>query len=551
MMPIFFHIESHLWIAYLFFINGALLHYLFRSFSTNYLELTSTLEAQFLASFFISISLNGLLLLGLDLLNLEFRLMLFVLPVICIAILTCVVRTTPKYEFKTILSFECDYKRLALYLSVFIMLFYNGGLIEQISDAWWHMSLANKIGTASSFDLETGHLNGRYSRYYPPLWHGNLALANILSGISIPVFWNSFTAWGAVIKVMSFYLFALSLSGQKSIATLGALLFVLLPGVGDSFLRVSAWPSHIAYTAWFSLFFISFSLLNQIKNSISGFLDASKALYEQRAIILTALTLLILINFAHQAELLWFAMAFLFYFIGISAQRVFKKSDTVEAEQSIWLINLLGKLLLVGALILSVWFVYQDWKKVLINPDGFLVYFIPILTLLVFCYLQFQTIKKPSTYFTSTAKGAVLLVAIVLLLSIDLRHLLSLFNSELAYPKERFHELPLHALGWFGEELKIPGWHLQLRFGLLYSGILSIPLALFLAFYRPSRLTLFLASTSSFALLFCASPYLYHWLQELMNYHSPWRISLMIFHPITLSVAIVFCWQYLMNNKTS
>ena len=202
MMPIFFHVESHLVIAYLFFFNGLLVNWLLRSCSIGYAELTKPLEAQVLAAFFVSVLINGAMLYGLDLLSFSFTNMRFILPFLSIGLILLSIWRLSSLAWRQPLRFEFGLTRLGIYAFVFIILFYNGGLIELLADSWWHMSLASKIASHSTLAIDFGHLNGFSQRYYPPLWHGNLALAHIVSGESIAVLWNSFTAWGGVLKVM-------------------------------------------------------------------------------------------------------------------------------------------------------------------------------------------------------------------------------------------------------------------------------------------------------------------------------------------------------------
>lgn len=539
-MPIFFNLESHLWIAYLFLFNGLLVHWCLHRVSDSYAELTDSLEAQVLAAFFFSIGLNGLLLLVLDLMGIEFILMKIILPLFSASLILLFVWKNPIVKIRQTIACDWNYWRLSLYAVIFIVLFYNGGLIEQTSDAWWHMSMANKIAIASSFFLETGHLNGVYARYYPPLWHGNLALATTLSTEPLPVLWNSFTAWGAVLKVMGFYLMAYSLTKNKLVAVLSALLFVLLPGMGDSYLRVSAWPSHIAYTAWFFLFFVSFSIFDALRPQIVGWLDGLKSLWSQKARVLFAILLMGVITFSHQVELLFFVFAMLFYFIGITVYRTLRRDSLNQIESADWVINIIGASLIISALFACLWFVYQAWYPLSNSIDLIIAYLLPPLLLLTFLVLQ-----KAQWLSKRCGLGLLMVSALVLLLSIDARHVYSLFDPESAYPQAVYHELPLTTLGWFGSELKIPGWHLQLRFGLLYSGVAGLLIAIFMAFQQPSRATIFLAATGIGAFLFCSSPYLHHWLREVLNYHSPWRIAVLIFHPMVIALALKQCWQRL------
>ena len=538
-MFIFSNIESHLWIAYLFFANGYLAQLLFRRYSQQFSNFTESFEAQALAAFFLSIGLNGLLLYLLDIAALPFSIMFVVLGVLTVILfLGCCL------NFKH-LQWRCDigYLRPALYLCIFLMLFYNGGLIEQISDAWWHMSLANKISIASSYTIEPGHLTGAYERYYPPLWHANLALAKIVSGISIPIFWNSFTAWGAVVKVMAFYLFAYSLSADKRIAVLSACLFILIPSIGNSYLRVSAWPSHVSYTAWFALFYMSAILLSQFNflNQLTlkqNLIQLGHSLWKAKVNLLCIAVLLVLILFTHKAEILWFAVAWLAYLVACSVYRAFDSSLDYLAYRDNFLNYFTYRLALIALMIFSLWFFYQ--RGAIVLTDKNLAYLLPF-----FCFLGLlltELLGQKVGVLRLIARLSFIGLVAVLLITINYTHLLSLFVRELALPSSGIR--PAEAVALLGGKLSLPSWHHQLGGGLLYSGILSIPISWALAFYKPSRLTLFIAATGTTVILFCISPYLFQWLNDVLAYHSTWRIALIVFHPIVLAATLVFMFDY-------
>jgi hypothetical protein len=137
-----------------------------------------------------------------------------------------------------------------------------------------------------------------------------------------------------------------------------------------------------------------------------------------------------------------------------------------------------------------------------------------------------------------------LVLLILVLGSVNYTHLYSLFVPELALQAGQYYESSAVGIGFFGGELKVPSWHLQLRRGLLYSGVLSIIVAVTLLIVKPNRLSILTAGTGCVAILFCTSPYLYHWLQGVLNYHSPWRISLMIFHPIVWAYVLVMLNEF-------
>ena len=542
-MPIYFHLASHLWIAWLFVVNGLMLTWLLRYRFESFRTLTESLESQILSAFFISVSLNGVILLILDWTSLEFSLARWFLFIIGAALLFTIVLFFNRLRQVEAFTFEASFARLMLYTFVFIVLFYNGAMIEVISDAWWHMSLANKISLESTYSPSLGHLVGLPTRYYPPLWHGNLALANHLSGISIPVFWNSLTAWVAVLKVMAFYLFAFGLSKHRQIALVAAVLFVLLPGLGISYLRVSAWPSHIAYTTWFVMFYVATLVLDDlpdknesIKQDVRSFLSVAGS----KLLILIVLGVLVL--FIHKAEILWFAIAWLGYLIAASLSRLLSTKNEYIVERDHYFLTSLYRGVLLFVFGCSLWFAKSQSYPVGPLSDQLLSYLLPSTFALVLFFLDIRTQYKLFSY------GLFFVFLVLVLGAVNYTHLYSLFVPELALPKGQFIESSAVAIGYFGGELKVPGWHLQLRSGLLISGALSVPVALFALILKPTKLTIFLAGASCIASLLCLSPYLYHWLQDILFYSSPWRIALVIFHPIVWAFVLVELNQ---RRKTS
>jgi len=538
MMPIYFNIESHLWIAYLFFINGYLAQLLCRRYSDSFVELTESLEAQVLAAFFLSIGMNGVFLYALDLAALPFSNMFGILGLLTVLLFFGCCANYKRLNYQ----FEISGIRLVLYLLIFIVLFYNGGLIEQISDAWWHMSLANKIGLANSYTVEPGHLTGAGERYYPPLWHANLALVNSLSSISIPVFWNSFTAWGAVIKVMAFYLFAYALSGDTRIGLLSACLFVLIPGVGNSYLRVSAWPSHIAYTAWFSTFYIAVILSKEFHSLsaatfMQNLMQSLRVFWLARTQVVCIAILIGLMLFTHQVELLWFALTWFVYMVGCSISRTFDSHNQYLGYRDNFLIRGVYQLALLSLMVFSLWFFYKRGSIVLTDKN--LAYLLPF-----FCVLSMmisECLSRSKVVWRLIARLSFIAMMAVLLITFDYTHLLSLFIPELVLPSSGIR--PAESIALLGGKLALPSWRHQLGEGLLYSGILSIVISWALVFYKSSRLTIFVASSATTVLLFCLSPYLYQWLSDVLRYHSTWRIALILFHPIILAAVFILLFD--------
>ena len=546
MMPIFFNIESHLWIFALFIFNGLLATSLLRIYSGSFEVLTRSFESQVLSSFFISLTINSSILLVLSYMSLPFSKAYMPLVLICIALSLGLALSLRKgASVKTLFDVDFGFLRLGLYALTFILLFYNGAYIEQISDAWWHISLANKIGLESTFSPSVGHLTGLPTRYYPPLWHGNLALSSLLSGIDISIFWNSLTAWVAVFKVMAIYLIAQSFTKQRSIGLIAAALFVLLPGVGTSYLRVSAWPSHIAYTAWFALFYLTSNLLDSLpKDDADLFTSIKSVIKESKAALLGFPVLAVLIFYTHQAEVLWFAVACFAYCAAGSLSRNISSLNEFIVDRDNILIRLVYRFLLLALLAYASYFAFtQDYPSWGFS-DHVLSNSVPILVLFILAVLEFSNMHLLLN------RIQVIAILVIVLAAVNYQQFVSLFFSDLSLPKGQIYTASTVGIGYFGGELRLPSWNLQLRSGLLYSGVLGVLASVFLVAIRPTRASFLVAGTSCLAFVFFVSPYFYHWLQSILNnYHSPWRISIIIFHPIIWAMVLSSLWVNVRASK--
>ena len=123
MTPIFYHLESHLWISYLFFINGFILSCYFSCISSVFKELVSLFEAKVLVSFFISISFNGCLLLLLNMIGRDFSNMLWILPCSTLLFVSLLIVHWSKALIFIKQSFEFSFLRVCFYTLVFLILF--------------------------------------------------------------------------------------------------------------------------------------------------------------------------------------------------------------------------------------------------------------------------------------------------------------------------------------------------------------------------------------------------------------------------------------------
>ncbi len=549
-------IESHLWIFYLLFFNGFLLSQILSCYIDEYRKITEKFEAKILAGFFISVVLNGLLLWLFFHLNISISFFSIFFPICSIFLfLGTMLGIWQKRPFNLSLSLWANL-RFGVYAFVFFILCYNGGLIEQIADSWYHLSLANKIGEFRSLSI-SNHLNGVAEYSYPTLWHGNLALLNRFSEHSLPLLWNSVTPWIGSFKVMAFYLFAFGLSKSERIAFLSIVLFVLLPGMGDSYLRVSAWPSHVSYTAWFALFYVTFLFFDKLQSSVSCWGNGLNSAFaigsniKQHSVYLSILLFLIIfIFFAHRAEIVWYACGLFFYAVMIFCFSIFK-NNTMRLEEPAWpLLRLYMSFVFLLIVVISILKLMPILHLQNANPEIFLLVALMLLISSAFLCIELLNLRRLSDSSGIVIKSLLLLLFLLVLLTVDLKQLFSLFQPHLGYPIPRSNDAAVLTTGWLDGVLKLPSWHMQLRSGLLYSSVLAIILSFALVIIRPNRLTLFLSGNAVIPFLILLSPYLYQWLTDALNYHSAWRVSLLIFHPIILACSIFYFWDLAAGKKT-
>ena len=526
MMPIFFNFASHVWLLYFLFFNGLLCTYLICQRSAGFRKLIIRLEDKVLAAFCFSVGVNGFL--GLIFVLLELRFSFFVA---CFGIVSTslVVGTIFMRDGLTdFFRLSWDW-RVLVYLFVGVVAFYNGALIEQISDAWWHMSKANAIATNELIWGQV-HLNGVTNRWYPPLWHTNLAIVHRLSGQSLPVLWNSATLWLSVTKVMAYYSLAFALTRAKSVAFLAIILFLLLPGMGVSYLRVSAWPSHVAYLMMFFALGLCFRILDAAPGNIKGLRSELTHLFKEQYILIAFLLfVLTLMFFTHQLEVLWFAVAVSLYSLAASCWAQCTRSLRRERLGS--LTRLFAIIFLIAVSGMSFRLLTVDMSMASDNIDRAIAHMYFVIVPLVLLATAYITKAKYKLLCYAAC-------AVPLVISIDLQHCLALFNPQFSLPKPAYHEMPLLTRGWFGGDLRLPDWDLQLRGALLWSGIVALPLIVFQQIQTPTRENLFLAVTGAAALGICVSPYVYQWLSDVTGYHSPWRIVTLLFTPLIFSLTI-------------
>lgn len=553
---------THLWVAYGLLVNGALVQCFLAKFSNEYDNLTRSVEAKIIASFLLSVAINGGALWLCFLLEVEQSLLKWILPCLSFAMLLYGLRYCSLPKPRSILhgvGNGVGNIRWIIYLFVFTILVLNGGLIEQVSDAWYHLSNANKIMLEGSTDVGNS-LTGAQARHYPSLWHSNLIVFHHLSGSSFPLLWHCLTAWVGSFKIMAFFLMAYILSGSTTIGTLGCLLFVMLPGLGDTYLRVSAWPSHVAYCGWFALYYVFFSLLRRVQREdalrsegsnsvVSSSLHILVIFRQRKGYGVTILSLFAIIFFLHMAELVWFVASI--YFLSIVVAVLSALIPAVKNQMG-YSLPLLRPVALLGTVFIcarTFWLYIPQITTSGIGSDSALILLIALLLLLAAVVAELHHMQMGKWIGNHILLSVVILLFLVITGTLDFQHLVSLFDSAKGYPRPQIIEAPVAVSGLFGATLHLPNWQMQLRAGLLYSGVVSVVISLLLPILVCNITTLFLAATTAVVSIFILSPYLYQWLMDFLQYGASWRIALLLFHQLILAYFIIEACRYVFRKR--
>jgi hypothetical protein len=255
---------------------------------------------------------------------------------------------------------------------------------------------------------------------------------------------------------------------------------------------------------------------------------------KQRSSVLAVVVLVLLIASIHIVELVWLFAGMVVYFMAASLHQAISGVAFIEAQGGV--LRLLNRLALLAIMVLSILLLYNKRYLIEVNPDRQLAYGLPLVLIVLFFVAEFSKRRV-------IAFAAFLTLVLLIAMSVNYTHLVSLLIPDMALPRGQFHESGSLAIGLLGSELYVPSWHLQLRSALLYSGLIAIPVSLIFMLIKPSRLSLFISSNALLAFAFCVSPYLYQWLTDLMHYHSSWRISLLIFTPLIFSSVLTVAWK--------
>lgn len=541
-------LSTHLAILYVLFIPGILLVLVFMRYIDEAKIIVNGYDLLIVLAFLCSVALNGAIGLLLSLFSITFYKYFFIMGFIDLALICALLyRRSEIVKIKIISGIEL--KILYVFSAVFfIIMSYNGGLIDILADSWWHMAYANKIAESSNYILGRHHLTGEPfgGVAYAPIWHLQLAFIKIVSGQELPYIWHSLAPWVVIVTLFSYYRLASVLVKNDWIALVSVVFFTILLGGINSYFRVSPWPGNVSYIFLYLLIYMTFLYIDRQPDkkfplsNLDRIYNLMLGIIRNKHLVFLIFLSVIVIAGVHTAQLIWYVIAFFGYylFIGHAVKNPRIRQDKIQKDYSV--LTPIISLIIIAFLLMAFYLKGSlSVKEIFSTPIKYISIPIMFTSIWLFSKLLNQTKKNSRLCYTLCAIFSV----IVLYFIIDWTHLGALFFRSMEVHKVSPH-LPRVYEGIIpGVTLKLPSWAHQLRWGLLYSGVLSIPVAIYLMLMRRDRGAYFLASAAIIGFLGIVSPYYFTALIQLIPYNSMYRIHLIIFSPIIFSLLYAHVWN--------
>lgn len=422
---------------------------------------------------------------------------------------------------------------------VFITMVFQGGLLDFLTDAWWHLAYIDQMVRDKSLFISQHPMSGgpAPSILYPPLWHLQVALISEAMEVSPPVVWHFIAALSVAMLLLAFSSLVLELTNSRTIALIAVILHIFLVGGLISYFRVASWPGNISYVALYFFLALTFRMANylpqveQLKTR-----SARIAAGFSETFFLLAVTSLAIVGL-HGVAAALLVLAVFAYLLSTLFFYPLKESPTlIHAERRVCSI-ILAVATFAGLLLAITVFrdryifllgsppAYAPFMSLII-PIGFLGY-LGCYPLIRCAWGQKHKQLFKSVYFS--------LLALIVYFLVDFKHLVELFVPA---PEPIGRHVPRDFQDSLGNWLFLPFWEHQLRGGLLFSGIVSLVLGLILVFFEKNRATVFIFAMSSLVSLVLLSPYFFTLVAFLIPLPSVYRVSLLNFSPLVLAVAL-------------
>lgn len=422
--------------------------------------------------------------------------------------------------------------------AMFVVMLRNGGLIDIIADSWWHMGLVKKMEYSGSVFLERHHLTGddygASRMLYEPGWHVSLVYILAITKLPAPLIWHALASWVIAVTLCAYYLLAEKIANNASVAVVAAILLAFLLGGLNSYFRVSPWPGNVSYALWYFLLFLSLCLLENFSRTRTQFpgvvpeLAFCRSMFgQQRGLGLLWGIGVASIALLHVAELALYILSILFYgLVLLSLDSGRRASEALLSDRAV-----LGRLVLFAIGVSVV--------VACLRAGG--VYSVIVISMsvvmLVLAHGQAYRLGRRRWLVKAVAWVGIVTAAVFL---VDIDHVTALFVPRTDSFTYYAYYIPEWQRGYFGEYVRVPFWEHQLRAGLLFSGLAGIAASIYLFLRRPGRGTAFLFGNAVIPMALLVAPYLFSYLFYFIPDRGVYRISLLIFHPI--SIAYLLYW---------
>lgn len=424
-----------------------------------------------------------------------YRYLFLLLGAVDVALLTLVIRRRPALSGGAIAG-------VAFALLCITLTWFNGPLVEHLSDAWWHMGNIASMRDSGSLELPLRSRSVGLFSSGAMTWLGvdfssyrMQAALSALAGVSVLESWYASTATVSGLLAFSTLLLFRAVLGETRATVLAALFWLMILGGMNTGFRITGWPAGMGYVflnlgllagwwLWSARHAVwAFALLGISVLGVSLFHLAE--LYLLTVALGMLLTTALLTRYQPGARWLLFPLAMfaaiiLLYFAGLHVGRPPSRSAIIPAV----------------VMVLSVGFIQRLVRG------------------------------RPGT------GGKVLIGALVVVFAIagiSWPHLWALFDPAPSPDPGYYSDyIPKYLVGWGEKLVAIPKWEHQLRASLLWSGALAPLVALWLAWRSPDRRSGWLLTLTLLPWLLLLSPPLFSLAVSPIPVHGGYRVQFLI-----------------------
>ena len=383
-------------------------------------------------------------------------------------------------------------------LVVFTLSYFNGPFIEHLPDSWWHMKNIswminnNTLLLPTAIHGEPGTIDTLIS--YVGIDYASYRLQALLTwvvGCSVLESWISTSMVVSTILGLSIFLLFYSLRRDNLTLVISLLFWLVLFGGMNTGLRLGGWPAGMGYVflnlgllASYRLFRTPRSREAWILLSLSAFGAAMFHLAELFLLSIAFASLLITRAFFNNSSLSRSVIVFLGYSVLIIIAYIVVSNQPFATTPIIFSLALL---------------LCTGW----------------ILGILYF------RINRKTFIFLS-----ILFVCTVLLIVVDLDHLIALFTPDIVQTAGYYSDyIPQSKLSWNRQYLVISKWAHQLRASILWSGIISLFLAIWLFLNGNQRLNQWFLVLMFVPWIILTSPAVFTLLSSFVPMYGVYRVQ--------------------------